>query len=100
MFVLGSAPLAGSAQEAPAYDFEADDELVIVGEVQKPEVTVVISRENLNKSYELELKESFVPKIVEACGISECRAIMLQQAFVNIVAAFQEEENRENERRR
>lgn len=68
-FVLGFAPLGALAQDAepetPAYSFE-DDDLVIVGEVQKPEVTVVISRENLNKSYELELKESFVPKIVES----------------------------------
>lgn len=63
--MLGFAPLAGTAQEAPAYSFD-DDELVIVGEVQKPEVTVVISRENLNKAYELELKESFLPKIVES----------------------------------
>ena len=67
--VVGFAPLAANAQDAepaaPSYSFE-DDDLVIVGEVQKPEVTVVISRENLNKSYELELKESFLPKIVEA----------------------------------
>lgn len=51
--------------EKPAYGFD-DDDLVIVGEVQKPEVTVVISRENLNKAYQLELKESFLPKVVEA----------------------------------
>lgn len=57
--------LPAGAQDAPSYSFD-DDELVIVGEVQKPEVTVVISRENLNKKFELELKESFLPKIVEA----------------------------------
>lgn len=53
------------AEKPPSYGFE-DDDLVIVGEVQKPEVTVVISRENLNKAYQLELKESFLPKVVEA----------------------------------
>ena len=42
------------------------EEVVIEGEVQKPEITVVISRENLNKSYNLELKESFLPKIIQA----------------------------------
>ena len=64
--VLLSAPLATSAQEeGDSYSFEEDD-FVIVGEVQKPEVTVVISRENLNKSYQLELKESFLSKIVES----------------------------------
>jgi len=39
---------------------------VIEGEVQKPEFAVYISRENLNKAYDLELKESFLPKIVLA----------------------------------
>ncbi|MFT4627787.1 MAG: putative Holliday junction resolvase-like endonuclease [Myxococcota bacterium] len=42
------------------------EEIVIEGEVQKPEVTIVISRENLNKSYELKLEESFLKRIVDA----------------------------------
>jgi len=42
------------------------EEFVIEGEVLKPDVTVVISRENLNKSYDLELEESFLRKIVDA----------------------------------
>ena len=50
---------AGSAFAKPM-DFE------VVGEVQKPEVTVVISRENLNKSYDLKLEESFLKKIIES----------------------------------
>jgi hypothetical protein len=50
---------AGSAEAKPM-DFE------IVGEVQKPEVTVVISRENLNKSYDLRLEESFLQKILDS----------------------------------
>ena len=59
-------PVDAFAQdEADAYAFE-DDEFVIVGKVQKPEVTVVIARENLNKSYQLDLKESFLPKIVKS----------------------------------
>jgi hypothetical protein len=41
-------------------------ETVIEGEPQKPDVAVFISRQNLNKAYELELKESFIPKILEA----------------------------------
>lgn len=43
-----------------------DGAAVITGEVLKPEVTVVISRENLNKNYELELKESFLQKIIDS----------------------------------
>ena len=42
------------------------EEFVIEGEIQKPEITVVISRENLNKSYVVELKESFLDKILES----------------------------------
>jgi hypothetical protein len=43
-----------------------DGAAIITGEVLKPEVTVVISRENLNKAYDLELKESFLQKIIES----------------------------------
>jgi hypothetical protein len=55
-----AAPVAGDA--AP----QSFEEFVVVGEVLKPEITVVISRENLNKAYELELDESFLDKIVES----------------------------------
>ena len=41
-------------------------EEVIEGEVQKPEVTVFLTRQNLNDRYQLELQESFLPKIIEA----------------------------------
>ena len=41
------------------------DATVVEGQVQKPEVAVFISRQNLNKGYELELRESFLPKILE-----------------------------------
>ncbi len=53
-------PLAGGA--APA----TGDEFLVIGEVLKPEITVVISRENLNKAYELKLDESFLDKIVKS----------------------------------
>lgn len=44
----------------------SDDEFVVIGEVLKPEITVVISRENLNKAYDLKLEESFLDKIVQS----------------------------------
>lgn len=52
--------LPAGAQES------SGDEFVVVGEVLKPEITVVISRENLNKAYDLVLEESFLDKIVES----------------------------------
>jgi len=42
-----------------------DDPFVIQGQVQKPEVVVVIPRENLDKGFVLELKDSFLHRIVD-----------------------------------
>ena len=42
------------------------EETVIEGEVRKPEVTVYISQQNLNDKYRLELRESFLDRIVES----------------------------------
>ena len=38
----------------------------IIGEVRKPEVTIFITKQNLNTAYDLVLKESFIPKIITA----------------------------------
>lgn len=54
-------PAGGAAQES-----FSDEEFVIVGEFLKPEITVVISRENLNKAYDLRLEESFLDKIIQS----------------------------------
>jgi hypothetical protein len=46
---------------------EKFDDFVIEGEVQKPEITVVISRENLNKSMDLaKLEKSFIGLVIDA----------------------------------
>ena len=42
------------------------DEQKIVGKIQKPEIQILITKQNLNPPYRLELKESFVPRIVQA----------------------------------
>ncbi|MBN2800129.1 MAG: hypothetical protein JXX28_13370 [Deltaproteobacteria bacterium] len=49
---------------AGRFVFEEGEE--IVGEIQKPEVELAIARANLNKAYDFDLKESFLPKIIEA----------------------------------
>jgi hypothetical protein len=61
LLVLGL--IASDPAVAGSMTFE---DFVIEGEVLKPEVTIVISRENLNKPYFLELKESFLQKIIDA----------------------------------
>ena len=42
------------------------EEEVIVGEVQKPTVTLFVTRQNINTDATLELRESFVPRIIES----------------------------------
>lgn len=56
--------LPGSGSPGTAPTDSSSDEFLVIGEVLKPEITVVISRENLNKAYELKLDESFLDKII------------------------------------
>lgn len=63
VFVLGLL-LAGAAHaQSRRLVFE---ETRIEGKVQKPEITIFITRQNLNTDYNLELRESFIPKIVKS----------------------------------
>lgn len=61
---------AALAQDALDFDSEelggGGDGFVITGEEHRPDFTVLIDRENLSKAYEMELKESFLPKIEKA----------------------------------
>ena len=56
---------SGPAQAQTKQTFRFEEE-VIVGKVHKPEVMMVITRQNLEGSYSLELRESFLPKIVRS----------------------------------
>ena len=60
---------AQDAPEPPPADDSGvfqDGAFVIEGKVQKPEVVVVVSRDNLDKSFDIQLKESFLDLVVEA----------------------------------
>ena len=54
------------AGQANANQLVFEEEFVVEGEVQKPEVTVVITRQDLNKNQVFELKKSFLEKIIES----------------------------------
>jgi hypothetical protein len=41
-------------------------EILVEGEVQKPQVTMFVNRQNLNTDAGLVLKQSFIPRIVES----------------------------------
>lgn len=63
------APNVGLQDDAGnALDLDSADAggFVIVGREHLPDFTVLIDRENLSKAYDLELKERFLPRIVEA----------------------------------
>lgn len=62
LLVSGLAASAAMAQSRVTM-FEAEE---IVGEVQLPSVQIFVTRQNLNSDYDLELEESFVPKIIES----------------------------------
>lgn len=38
----------------------------IIGEIQRPDVPMIILRSNLDQGYDLVLRESFLPKIIES----------------------------------
>jgi hypothetical protein len=66
LYLFMSTPLFAQSAPSEADDLIFEGGFVIEGEVQTPEVVVVIARGNLNKAYDFELKESFLNKIVEA----------------------------------
>ena len=49
-----------------AEGMDSDDGFKVEGELQKPDVFMILSEENASKAYELVLRESFVPKILES----------------------------------
>tara|TARA_B100001287_G_C22277640_1_gene342379 strand:- start:143 stop:391 length:249 start_codon:yes stop_codon:yes gene_type:complete len=61
--------LGANAQDTETVPLNLDQEesgFVIIGKEHLPDFTVLIDRENLSKAYDLELKESFLPKIIQA----------------------------------
>ena len=68
VFVFGCAGTAmGQDTETVPLNLDKEEEgFVIIGKEHLPDFTVLIDRENLSKAYDLELKESFLPKIIEA----------------------------------
>lgn len=68
--LLSLALLALLAPEAEAQPrrlvFETSEDDIIRGEVQKPSISLVVSRQNLSQDYSLELKRSFKEEIIKA----------------------------------
>jgi hypothetical protein len=54
------------AEESSETPIRTIEDFEITGEVQRPDLNMVMTRENLDRDYELELVESFIPKIIES----------------------------------
>jgi len=62
-----TAPLSSTTDaQAKRLVFEEDEEDVIRGEVQKPSISLLVTRQNLSQDYTLELRQSFVPEIIKS----------------------------------
>jgi hypothetical protein len=63
LLAIALAPAPADAQQRKAYALE---EYAIIGDVQKPQVTLFVSRKNVNTDASLELRESFIPRIMKS----------------------------------
>jgi hypothetical protein len=64
--VVAAVASIGSVAYAQSRTVLLLEEEVIKGEVQKPTVTLFVTRQNINTDATLELRESFVPRIIES----------------------------------
>ena len=64
--LMVSSAFAQDTETVPLNLDQEESGFVIIGKEHLPDFTVLIDRENLSKAYDLELKESFLPKIIEA----------------------------------
>jgi hypothetical protein len=61
--LLGASLLPSTALAQQAFTFK---DSAVVGKIQKPEIQILITKQNLTPKYDLSLRESFLPKIVES----------------------------------
>ena len=61
---LGAPPVAQAQQKRVRVVIVEDE--VIKGKVQKPSVQILIARQDLSSADQLELQESFIPRIVKS----------------------------------
>jgi len=62
--VLAAVALPGLAQQRKK--IVISDEMEVEGQVQKPQVTYIVTRQDIEDEEQLKLSTSFIPKIVES----------------------------------
>lgn len=56
-----------SAQEVEsAEENTLESGFVVQGEIQRPDLTILMAKDDVTESYELQLTDSFLPKILES----------------------------------
>ena len=56
-----------SAQEAESTEENTlETGFVVQGEIQRPDLTILMAKDDVTESYELQLTDSFLPKILES----------------------------------
>ena len=55
------------AQETdPTQENTLETGFVVQGEIQRPDLTILMAKDDVTESYELQLTDSFLPKILES----------------------------------
>ena len=63
LFLLSAALAAPAFAQGRRLEIE---EFNVVGKIQKPEITILVTRQNIATETSLNLQESFIPKVVES----------------------------------
>jgi hypothetical protein len=65
--LLLSLVFSGAARAEPMKHIDLGNRAEkLVVKIQKPEIAIVLTKQNLTPRYDLELKESFLPKVIES----------------------------------
>lgn len=64
IFLLVFQAFAQEAEETDENTLETG--FVVQGEIQRPDLTILMAKDDVTESYELQLTDSFLPKILES----------------------------------
>ena len=57
---------AFAQEEEDAGENTLETGFVVQGEIQRPDLTILMAKDDVTESYELQLTDSFLPKILES----------------------------------
>jgi hypothetical protein len=66
MFWLWTVLVIAFAQEEVPEENTLQTGFVVQGEIQRPDLTILMAKDDVTEAYELKLVESFLPKILQS----------------------------------